>query len=299
VSRARGLPAGAYAALPSFLDDDEELDLGAIRRHVERLAAAGLDGVLACGSTGEFAALEEHERMAVAEAALEAGGGRLRVAVQVGTPFTRASVRLARHAAAAGADAIACVTPYYLRADDAGLSAHLRAVKDAAPELPLLAYSIPRLAGYAHPVEVLAELAAEGVVQGVKESSDEIGRLLRLRELCGDEFAVMVGSPALMAAAVLHGLAGSITGLAAVAPAACAQVHRLAERGDAAEAAALVQRLRPAAEACGLGMPPEGVKACSSLLHETPRSLRAPRRPLAGAALERAAELLRRAGLRA
>jgi len=110
---------GAYAALPTFLDADEALDLTAIREHVARLADAGLDGILACGSTGEFVALDEDERIAVAEAALEAGAGRLSVGVQVGSSSTRQSVRLARHAAAAGADAIACVTPYYLKTDEA------------------------------------------------------------------------------------------------------------------------------------------------------------------------------------
>jgi 4-hydroxy-tetrahydrodipicolinate synthase len=293
----RPRPAGALAALPTFLDADGAVDAGAIRGHVERLAAAGLDGVLACGSTGEFAALEEAERMAVAEAAIAGAAGRVAVAVQVGTPATAASVRLARHAAAAGADAIACVTPYYHRADDAGLADHLRAVKQAAPGLPLLAYSIPRLTGYAYGVELLGTLAAEGVVQGVKESSDEVGRLLQLREACGPEFAVLVGSPTLIATSPLHGLAGSITAFASVAPAECARVHRLAAEGDAASAAALLQRLLPAIRASALGMPPAGVKACCSLLHGTPAGLRAPRRALAGAELERVREGLAGAGL--
>ncbi len=81
---------GAYAALPTFLDADEAVDLTAIRDHVARLADAGLDGILACGSTGEFVALDEDERMAVAEAAIEAGAGRLSVGVQVGSSSTRA-----------------------------------------------------------------------------------------------------------------------------------------------------------------------------------------------------------------
>src|SRR5262249_5561424 len=156
-SAARRMPAmrtGAFAALPTFLDADGEVDLRAVAEHVGRLADGGLDGVLACGSTGEFAALEEEERPAVTEAAIGAGAGRLAVAVQVGTPSTRASVRLARPAAAAGADAIACVTPYYHRTDARGLAGHLEAVKEAAPELPLLAYSIVRLAGYEHPVDL-------------------------------------------------------------------------------------------------------------------------------------------------
>jgi 4-hydroxy-tetrahydrodipicolinate synthase len=291
--------SGAFAALPTFFDADDAVDAAAIAGHVRRLADTGLDGVLACGSTGEFVALDEDERMAVAEAALEGAAGRIAVAVQVGTSATRQSVRLARHAAAAGADAIACVTPYYLRADDEGLGAHLRAVREAAPALPLLAYSIPRLTGYAYGVETLAALAAEDVVHGVKESSDEMGRLHALRESCGEAFAIFVGSPALQAAALAQGFAGSITGLGAVAPEACAEVQRLGLAGDHGAASALVQRLRPAAAACGLGMPPAGVKAGASLRFGTPPAVRAPRRALGPLELERAAALLAAAGLAA
>jgi 4-hydroxy-tetrahydrodipicolinate synthase len=284
---------GAYAALPTFLDADEAVDLTAIRDHVARLADAGLDGILACGSTGEFVALDEDERMAVAEMAVEAGAGRLSVGVQVGSSSTRQSVRLARHAAAAGAEAIACVTPYYLKTDETGLADHLRAVHEAAPELPLLAYSIPRLTGYAYGVETLAELADEGVVHGVKESSDEIARLLHLRDACGPDFAIFAGSPTLMAAAHAHGMAGTITGLAAVAPAECAEVLQL----PPVESAALVQRLRPAAIACSLGHPPAGVKACAALRFDTPPAVRAPRHVLTEAEHARAASLLQAAGL--
>ncbi len=119
---------------------------------------------------------------------------------------------------------------------------------EAAPELPLLAYSIPRLTGYAYGVETLAELADEGVVHGVKESSDEIARLLHLRDACGPDFAIFAGSPTLMAAAHAHGMAGTITGLAAVAPAECAEVLRLAprrERGARAAPAPRGHRLQP------------------------------------------------------
>ena len=214
--------------------------------------------------------------------------------MQVGSSSTRQSVRLARHAVAAGADAIACVTPYYLKTDEAGLADHLRAVHEAAPELPLLAYSIPRLTGYAYGVETLAELADEGVVHGVKESSDEIARLLHLREACGPDFAIFAGSPTLMAAAHAHGMAGTITGLAAVAPGRV-------RRGAAADAPVSARRscsaCAPRPSRAASGHQPAGVKACAALRFDTPPAMRAPRHVLTEAEHARAASLLQAAGL--
>ena len=130
-------------------------------------------------------------------------------------------------------------------------------------------------------------------MHGVKESSDEIARLLHLRDACGPNFAIFAGSPTLMAAAQLHGMAGTITGLAAFAPAECAEVLRL----EPTAAAALVQRLRPAALACSLGSPPAGVKAGAALRFGTPPALRAPRHVLTESEHGRAASLLQAAGL--
>jgi 4-hydroxy-tetrahydrodipicolinate synthase len=288
---------GSFVALVTLFDDDGEVDLAATRAHVERVVAAGSDGVLVCGSTGEFPALDEDERMAVAEAAIAQAGGRIAVGVHVGTPATRSTARLARHAAAAGADALAAVTPYYLKTDGAGLASHLEAVKEAAPDVPLLAYSIGRLAGYEHPVDVLGDLAARGVLQGVKESGDDLGRLVAIREACGPGFAIFAGSPHLQAACLAHGASGSILGLANAAPAECARVARLAEAGDHGAAAALAARLRPAAAAAALGSAPAGVKALCALRFGTSPHPRAPRHALSPAERERALAGLRAAGL--
>ena len=272
--------SGSFTALVTLFAADGEVDLDAVRSHVVRIADAGGDGVLVCGSSGEFPALDESERMAVCEAAIEAAAGRLTVGVHVGTPATRSTLRLARHAVAAGAAALAAVTPYYLRTDGPGLASYHEAIKAIAPELPLLAYSISRLTGYDHPVDVLADLAARGVLQGVKESGDELGRLIAIREACGDAFVILAGAPLLQAAVLAHGADGSILGIANVAPAECARVQRLAEAGDHAGAAALVRRLRPVAAALGVGTPMAALKAAMAERFGTSPAVRAPRHEL-------------------
>jgi dihydrodipicolinate synthase/N-acetylneuraminate lyase len=288
---------GLYAALPTFLHPDETLDLAAYAAHVVRLAEAGVDGVLVAGSSGEFPALDEAERRLLAETAVQAADRRLAVAVHVGAGSTAATLCLARHAAAAGADALAVVTPFYLRTDDAGLRDLLTSVKEAAPDRPLLAYSMPRLAGSEFPVALVAELASAGVLAGVKESGESLSRMLLLRERCGPDFAVLTGAPALHAAALAHGLDGAILGVVNAAPVEWAELARRAGQGDLRGAAELGTRLAPVAAACGLGTFPAGLKAIVAERFGTPATVRRPRRPLDEGEVGTMREALRRAGL--
>jgi 4-hydroxy-tetrahydrodipicolinate synthase len=271
---------GAFTALVTLFDASGDVDHAATAAHVVRLADAGQDGILVCGSSAEFPALDEAERMAVCETAIEAAAGRLSIAVHVGTPATRSSIRLARHAAAAGADTIAAVTPYYLKTDGVGLALHLSAIRDAVPDRPLLAYSIGKLAGYEHPVDVLADLAAREVVHGVKESGEDLGRLLDIRDACGPGFAVFAGSPNLQAAVYGHGLDGAILGLSNVAPTECTAIARHARAGEHGAAEALAARLRPLAAALGVGTPMAALKYGMTARFGTSPDVRAPRHGL-------------------
>jgi 4-hydroxy-tetrahydrodipicolinate synthase len=287
------LPSGVFAAVPSFFREDESLDLEAFREHLLRMAQAGLQGVLVCGSTGEFPLLDARERMALAEAAVDCVGSRMAVVVHVGTPSTRQTEALARHAVAVGADAVAAITPYYLPVDAAALGLHLRRTKQAAGDLPLLAYSFAARAGTQYPAELLAQLAAEGVVAGVKESGPELSRLLDLRRRCGLGFRIYAGAAELLAAATAHGMDGGVLALANAVPDALLRVHRLAAEGEVARAAALFDSLRGVQEATQMGLMPAGLKAVLAALHGAPAQPRAPRQLLDATAMARVTALLR------
>ncbi len=269
---------GAFTALITPFDASGEVDHLALAAHVERVITAGQDGILVCGSTSEFPALDERERVAITETCVAAATGRVAVVVHVGTPSTRESVRLARHAVVAGADAVAAVTPYYLGTDEEGLASYLIDINAAAPSVPLFAYSIGKLTGFEFGVATLADLAERGVVAGVKESGEDLGRLLDIRQACGPAFAVFAGSPNLQAAAFAHGLAGSMLGIANVVPEECARIARLAEAGDHAAAAALTVALRPLAVALSVGTPMAALKYAVALrfglAHAAPRAPR-------------------------
>lgn len=287
------LPRGVLAAVPTFFSDDgESLDLGALRAHLAALADAGVCGVLVCGSTGEFPVLSLEERMALAEAAVAAVGDRMAVLVHAGTPSTRDSVRLARHAASSGAQGAAAITPYYLPVDGAAMALHLRRVKESIGDLPLLAYSFPARAGTEYPLDVLAELAGEGVLSGVKESGGEMRRLLDVRAACGPDFRVYAGAVELLPAAVAAGMDGGILALANAAPGELVAVYRHAASGELQAAEAGIAALAGIREAAALGLMPAGLKAVLAERYGLPAAVRAPRQPLDAAQKARVAELI-------
>ena len=118
--------------------------------------------------------------------------------VQVGAPAQRDAIALAKHASANGAAGVMLITPYYNRVGASELALFARAVHGAAGGLPLIAYTMPAMAGAQWPLDVLRELAAEGVVSGVKESADEVGRMLGIIDACPPPFAAFCGTPPLL-----------------------------------------------------------------------------------------------------
>src|SRR5215210_8532273 len=125
------------AALTPLRDGGSAVDDDAIPPYVGYLAAGGVDGVLVLGTTGEGLLLSVDERRRVTEAVLAAAAGRLQVAVHAGAQTTADTVALARHAAEAGADAVAVIGPPYFPLDEDALVAHMAAAARAAGEAPL------------------------------------------------------------------------------------------------------------------------------------------------------------------
>ena len=145
------------SAVPTLFGADGELDPGANRALYE-LVAGLLDGLFVAGTTGEFPALEDAERLSLFELAL-AEAGPDRVIAHIGAPDARHAARLARAAVALGATRIAAITPYYLPARPDELAAHYRRIRDAAPGPELYAYIFPERTGLHVPPPLLAEVA--------------------------------------------------------------------------------------------------------------------------------------------
>jgi 4-hydroxy-tetrahydrodipicolinate synthase len=238
------LPRGAYAPIPTPLDESGIFDSPALRRHLELLTASGLDGALVMGTNGEFPSFDVNERMAVAEAAAKFGGG-LDLMLGVGSCAVSECVHFVRTAAFFGYRSVLVPPPFYFRAAPTeGLIAFFRAVLDAS-ELPVLLYHIPQVTGVPISDEVIDALLDHPRFSGVKDSSGDAAELARFVDRIGDR-SYMVGNDRLVSASVARG-GGSITAVASVAPELVTAAHRDPNRQSDLDA------VRELLESYGLG----------------------------------------------
>jgi len=220
------------AALTPFVEGGEALDEAAFEPYVDFLVAGGLDGLLALGTTGEGFLLPLDQRRRAAELFLEAAGGRIDVAVHCGAQSTADTVRLAAHAAEAGADAVAVIAPPYFRLDDEALAAHLEAAAAACAPTPFYLYEFERVSGYAVPLEVVERLRERVPnLAGMKVSDRPFERV---RPYLVDGLDVFVGAESLLHAGLTAGARGAVSGLAAAFPELVAEVVRAPSEAGAA-----------------------------------------------------------------
>ena len=194
----------------------DQLDVDAIAGLVDFLAAGAVEGVLAMGTTGEGILLTEAERRLAAEAFIEAGSGRLDIAVHVGGLTTGESVRLAEHAAGLGAAAVAAIgSPYYAFDDDA-LFQHFAAIGKACAPTPFYLYEFEARAGYALPLAVIERLRQElDSLTGIKVSTTPWEKFEPYLDMGLDVFA---GPEPLISDSLARGGVGAVSGLAAAFP---------------------------------------------------------------------------------
>jgi len=267
-------------------------------RNVRAHFAAGLTGVLVAGSSGEAALLDDDERQRLVGWAREAAHDDGLVLAGVGAESTRATVRRARAAAAAGADAVLVVAPHYYgrRMTDAALADHFATVADASPR-PVLLYNIPVYAHLVLSPELVAGAAEHPNVAGMKDSAGDLPVLARYLETRSPTFRVLTGHAGTFAAALAAGVDGGILAVSLFAPGAALALWEAHRRGDARAVAVAQQLLVPLAREIVAPLGPPGLKCAMDLVG---LSGGPPRPPLAlcdAAERARVAELLVAAGL--
>ena len=222
---------------------DGRLDLDGASILARHLVDQGNDGLVISGTTGESPTTSDSEKADLLRTVVEAVGDRCSVVAGVGTSDTAHSVVLARAAAAAGADGLLLVTPYYNKPPQAGVLAHSRAVADAT-ELPVMLYDIPGRSGIAIETETICRLAEHPRIVALKDAKLDLEAtswVLRRTELayyCGHDPWTL---PLLSIGAV--GVVGTSTHLTA------AGTHQLVDAffaGDLARARACHEQLLPA-----------------------------------------------------
>jgi len=223
-----------FSAVPTLFSSDGEVDTGANRALYKHLAGL-LDGLFVAGTTGEFPALDDAERLSLIELAL-AEVGPDRVIAHVGTPDARHSARLARAASALGATRLAAITPYYLPVRPDELCDHYRRIHDAAAGAELYAYIFPERTGLRVPPPLFAAVAEAAGLAGAKLSGSAAPELADY-VAAAPALRMFSGNDAHPAATIRAGGAGVISGRSGAYPEVYAALAAALTAGDEEAAA--------------------------------------------------------------
>lgn len=274
----RGIPRGSVTPLVTPLRDGA-LDLDAFATLIEAQVDGGSHGVVVCGTSGEPGTLSLDERERLAEHAIAVAAGRLPVVVGTGTADLRSTLRLTRHAEAAGASAALVVTPYYLRPSQHGLIAYYTEVARST-ELPVVLYDIPMRTAVALSVDTIAELAQLDNVVGIKATRPDLEHVGRVIARCGPDFAVYCGLETLCLPMLALGAAGHVSATGNVAPRQMAALAEAAFAGRWDRARALHYQLLEINDAVFADTNPVPVKTMLADMRLIDPEVRSPLAPL-------------------
>jgi 4-hydroxy-tetrahydrodipicolinate synthase len=233
---------GSIVALVTPMDERGAVDKESLKRLVEFHIAEGTDALVAVGTTGESATLDEHEHCDVIKSIVDYAGGRIPVIAGTGANSTTEAINLTRLAKEAGADACLIVTPYYNKPTQEGLYLHHKAISDAV-DIPQILYNVPGRTACDMLPETVGRLSHVKNIVGVKEATGDLSRVKKIRDLTGYDFAIYTGDDASSREFCLLGGNGSITVTGNVAPKLVHEMIMLAMAGDAENALAIDKKL--------------------------------------------------------
>ncbi|MBN8480748.1 MAG: 4-hydroxy-tetrahydrodipicolinate synthase [Xanthomonadales bacterium] len=288
--------SGSLCALATpFVAATDAIDFDAFARLVDHQLAGGTRGLVVAGSTGEGAALDADEFVALVEYAVRRVDGRVPVLAGTGLQSTRRTIAQTRLAASAGADAALVVTPAYVRPTQEGLFRHFSEVA-AHGDLPLVLYNVPTRTGCDLLPATVARLSTNPRIAGVKEALPAAERIDALLALRHADFVILSGDDPTCARSIAAGAAGVISVAANLVPAAMQSLCEDAARRGAPDGAD-GRSLQPLFDLLGAEPNPIPLKCCLRRIGIGDGHLRLPLTPLSKELHARVDEVLAALGL--
>lgn len=287
---------GSMVALVTPMREDDSLDEESLHRLVEFHIEQGTDAIVAVGTTGESATLDEKEHCDVIRRVVDAVAGRIPVIAGTGANSTREAIQLTRCAMAAGSDACLLVTPYYNKPTQEGLYQHFKRVAETVP-IPQILYNVPGRTACDMLPSTVARLSEISNIVGIKEATGDISRAREILERCGERLDLYSGDDATAMELMLAGGKGVISVTANVAPRAMHDLCVAALAGDRERAESTNRRLEGLHQQLFLESNPIPVKWALFEMGLIAPGIRLPLTPLSQEYHEPVREALRAAGV--
>lgn len=238
---------GVFPAITTQFHTDESVDTSATLRHLDRLMASGIHGVIFLGTVGENCSLTHHEKIELLGAAAAHIKGRIPLLTGVAESTTRLACTYARDAAKAGVDGLMVLPAMVYKSDAREAIYHISSVADAA-SLPVMVYNNPVSYGVDLKPEDFGHFTKNPLITSIKESSENPRRITGIRRIHGDRFRLFCGVDDLVLESFPGGIDGWISGLVNAFPAENAALWSLLVSGRFAEARVLAQWYAPLLE---------------------------------------------------
>ena len=274
--------SGVFPAVTTQFRPDFSLDVEATASVMTKLIADGVSGLIVCGTVGEGCSLTRQEKLAVMEAAVDVGKGRVPVLVGVAEFTTDQARELAREAVTTGVDGLMVLPAMAYSAKAQEADAHFRGVASAS-DLPIMIYNNPPLYRVDVTPDILASLADVDTIVSIKESSGDTRRFVDLRNKVGGRFIPFCGLDDVILESVMLGAVGWVSGMANAFPREGEMLFRLARQGELTGARALYDWFMPLLHLDARSDLVQCIKLCEHLAGRGSPLTRLPRLALEGA----------------
>ncbi|MBQ3202454.1 MAG: 4-hydroxy-tetrahydrodipicolinate synthase [Clostridia bacterium] len=274
----------------------EGVDYEQFGRLIDWQIEAGIDAIVAAGTTGEGSTLTDAEHKEVIRYCVERVAGRVPVIAGTGSNDIAYAISLTKYACEVGADAMLLVTPYYNKATQKGLIQSFTAVADVSTK-PCILYNVPSRTGCNLLPATVAQLAKHPNIVAIKEASGNISQIAQVAHLCGDSIDIYSGNDDQIVPVMSLGGKGVISVLSNLMPAETSKICHDYLNGNTAAATAKQLELLPLVDALFCEVNPIPVKAAMAKMGYGENYLRLPLTPMEEAHAEELYALMREQNL--
>lgn len=286
---------GAFTAIVTPFSGGQ-IDVQALKAHVDFQIEKGIDGLVPCGTTGEASTLSHDEHINVVSIVVEHTAGRVPVIAGSGSNNTTEALQLTRRVKEVGADACLMITPYYNKPTQDGLYQHFSTVAGKI-DIPIILYNVPGRTGINLLPETVARLAKIPNIVGLKDATSDLKQASYTRQLTPDDFVILSGEDALVFPLMAVGGSGVICVTSNILPGEMALLCRKYFDGDIAGAAELHHRLLPMCDTLFVETNPIPVKAALAMMGRIENELRLPLVPISDNGAKKVRSALKDFGL--
>lgn len=273
---------GVYTVLTTPFERNGNIDYDGLVRNVEWQIGQGIHGLVAVGSTGEFATMGDYEKRKVASTVMDAVNGRVPVVIGCTAEATNKAIEYTKYAKSLGARGAMILPAPYCKPNQEEMFQHFARIADAV-EFPVMIYNNPFTTGVDIQAETVARMFHYSPSLGcIKECTGDIRRLRNIRLLCDDKITIFCGWEDLAYECFLMGASGWVSVIGNIVPAMAAELFECTYGGkDVKRGWQVFQRMLPMLEYLEYsGHAPQTLKYCLDKMGLAGEHTRMPRLPL-------------------